>query len=78
MTLHFGTAAGLARRLDPDYPVAPHFSLKISRRDAGRVRALAQRDGITVSAALRYLVCQALDDLDAEDAGRRKPAAATR
>lgn len=71
----FGTPAGLARRLDPDYPVAPHFSTKLSRRDAQRVRSLAQRDGITMSAALRFLVRKALDDLDAED---REPAAAAR
>ncbi len=58
------------RRLDPDNPLAVRFTTKLGYRDALRVTALAQRDGMTQSAALRSLVLKALD---AEDA-RRDPA----
>ena len=73
---HFGTPPGLARRLDPDHPIATRFSTKLGDRDARRVLALAQRDGITRAAALRWLVRRALEeDLDAQPAS--EPAAAT-
>ena len=42
------------------------FTTKLGHRDARRVTALAQRNGMTPSAALRFLVLKALDDLDAE------------